>query len=183
MKSIICPHHLVIQPEKSTTKLRIVYNTSSSIDGPSLNQCLETGPNLLPKLIDILIRLRSYKVALISDIKQAFLNVSVKESDRDFLRFLWIKDTNSDNIEIIGRCFARVTFGTTASQFLWAVSIHKYLLTSKNVDQNFVEKFLANLYVDDNINRDDSYEKAFELYKKSVGTYERCRFRVEKISH
>ena len=64
------PHHPVIQPEKSTTKLRIVYDASSSIDGPLLNQCLETGPNLLPKLIDILIRFRSYKVALISDIKQ-----------------------------------------------------------------------------------------------------------------
>ena len=71
-------HHPVIRPEKSATKLRIVYDVSSSIEGPSLNQCLETGPNLLPKLTDILIRFRSYQVALISDIKQAFLNVSVK---------------------------------------------------------------------------------------------------------
>ena len=78
------PHHPIIRPEKSTTKLGIVYDASSSIEGPSLNQCLETGPNLLPKLIDILIRFRSYKVALISDIKQEFFNVSVKESDCDF---------------------------------------------------------------------------------------------------
>ena len=63
------PHHPVIRPEKSTTKLSIVYATSST-EGPLLNQCLETGPNLLPKLIDISVRFRSYKVALISDIKQ-----------------------------------------------------------------------------------------------------------------
>ena len=88
LKSITCPHHPVILPEKSTTKLRIVYDASSSIEGPSLNQCLETGPNLLPELIDILIRLCSYKIALISDIKQVFLNVSFKESDRDFLQLL-----------------------------------------------------------------------------------------------
>ena len=69
----------------------------------------------------------SYKVALIIDIKQAFLNVSVKESDRDFLRFLWVKDISSDKIKIIVRRFARVAFGTTASQFLLAVSIHKHL--------------------------------------------------------
>ena len=37
------PHHPVIRPEKSTTKLRIVYDASSSIERPSLNQCLETG--------------------------------------------------------------------------------------------------------------------------------------------
>ena len=35
------PHHPIIRPEKSTTKLRIVYDASSSIEGPSLNQCLE----------------------------------------------------------------------------------------------------------------------------------------------
>ena len=79
------PHHPVIQPEKSTTILRIVSDALSSIEGLSLYQCLETGQNLLPKLTDILIRFRSYKVALISDIKQAFLNVSVKGSDRGFL--------------------------------------------------------------------------------------------------
>ena len=81
---------------------------------------------------------------LINDIKQAFLNVSVKEPDRDFLQFLWVKDISSEKIKIIVCRFARVAFGTTASQFLLAVSIHKHLLTYENVDQNFVEKFLAN---------------------------------------
>ena len=96
------------------------------------------------KLSDIFIRFCSYKVVLINDIKQAFLNVSVKEPDRDFLQFLWVKDISSEKIEIIVCRFARVAFGTTASQFLLAVSIHKHLLTYENVDQNFVEKFLAN---------------------------------------
>ena len=134
------PHHPVIRPNKSATKLCIVYDASSLIEKTSLNQCLETGTNLLPELIDILIRFRSYKVAFISDIKQAFLNVSVKESDRNFLQFLWVKDNSSDNIEILVRRFARVAFGATASQFLLAVSIHKHLLTSNNVEQNLSKK-------------------------------------------
>ena len=83
--------------------------------------------------------------------------MSVKESDLYFLRFFWVKDISSDKIEIIVRRFAIVAFGTTVSQFLLAVSVHKHLLTYENVDQNFVEKFLANLYVDDNINGDDSF--------------------------
>ena len=78
--------------------------------------------------------------------------MSVKESDLDFLRFLWVQDISSDKIEIIVRRFAIVAFGTTASQFLLAVSVHKHLLTYENF-----EKFLANLYVDDNINGDDSF--------------------------
>ena len=83
--------------------------------------------------------------------------MSVKESDHGFLRFLWVKDISSDKIEIIVCRFARVAFGTTASQFLLAVPTHKHLLTHENVDQSFVEKFLANLYEDDNINKDDSH--------------------------
>ena len=56
-----------------------------------------------------------------------------------FFDFYRLKTSVVDNIKIIIRHFARVAFGTTASQFLLAVSIHKHLLTSKNVGQNFVE--------------------------------------------
>ena len=51
------PHHPVIKEDAETTKLRIVYDCSSKVtnDVPSLNECLETGPALQPKLFDILI--------------------------------------------------------------------------------------------------------------------------------
>ena len=85
------PHHFVLR-DSSTTKLRIVFDASSN--KPSLNDMLEKGPCLLPLLFDILVRFRVYAVALIADIKQAFLNVGVIEieSDRHFLRFLWLED-------------------------------------------------------------------------------------------
>ena len=121
------PHHPVIRTDKSTSRVRIVYDASAKRDGPSLNDCLETGPNTLPQIIDILLRFRLNKIALISDVKQAFLNVSIPESDRDFLRFLWVNDINSNETEIIIRRFTRVAFGTAASQFLLASAISKHL--------------------------------------------------------
>ena len=90
-------------------------------------------------------------------------------------------DISSDNIGIIVRHFSRVAFGTTASQFLLRVSIIKHLLTSENFDQNFDEKFLASLYVDNDINRDDSDKKAFELYKKSVACKRNTGFELVKF--
>ena len=87
------PHHAVVRADKETSKLRIVYDASSN--SPSLNDCLEKGPCLLPLVFDILVRFRAYRVALISDIKQAYLNVEVNENDRNFLRFLWLDDVNS----------------------------------------------------------------------------------------
>ena len=61
------PHHAVIREDKKTTKLQIVYDGSARKDGDdvSLNDCLLTGPNLIPKLFDILVRFRLYPIALI----------------------------------------------------------------------------------------------------------------------
>ena len=38
------PHPAIIRSDKATTKLRIVYDASEKIDGPSLNDCLHKGP-------------------------------------------------------------------------------------------------------------------------------------------
>jgi hypothetical protein len=82
------PHREVVRPEKSTTKLRVVYDASARSNGPSLNDCLYVGPSLLPLLFDILLRFRLHRIALVADIEKAFLNISISEEDRDFLRFL-----------------------------------------------------------------------------------------------
>ena len=95
--------------------LRIVHNCSFKTHGPSLNDCLETGPNLLLQIIEIPVTFRCYRIGLIGDIKKAFLNVGVSLEDRDVLRFLWVNDVNHINPEVVIRRFSRVLFGSTAS--------------------------------------------------------------------
>ena len=80
------PHSEVIKEERETTKLRIVYDASANQNGPSVNEILHSGPSLLPKIFDILVRFKSYKYAILSDIQSAFLNIQVAEEDRDFFR-------------------------------------------------------------------------------------------------
>ena len=68
----------------------------------SLNECLYSGPCLLPSLYDILIRFRIGKIGIVADIQQAFLNVEISNKHRDYLRFLWfsdINDLNTNNIK------------------------------------------------------------------------------------
>ena len=38
------PHHGIAWQDKMTSKIRIVYNASAKMNGPSLNYCLYTGP-------------------------------------------------------------------------------------------------------------------------------------------
>ena len=86
------PHHAVIKNERDMTKTRIVFDASSKIgNNPSLNDCLHSGSCLLPLIFDILLRFRIGGVALVADIKQAFLNIEIDEGDREFLRFLWME--------------------------------------------------------------------------------------------
>ena len=48
------PHHGVVQQDKTTSKLRIVYDASAKMKGPSLNDCLYTAPSFRQSIFDIL---------------------------------------------------------------------------------------------------------------------------------
>ena len=93
------PHRPVIRNDKDTTKIRAVFDASCKVNGPSLNECLYSGPNLLAKIFDILLRFRLNKIGVLADIKQAFLNVGIDSEHRDFLRFLWYDRMKADDLQ------------------------------------------------------------------------------------
>ena len=86
-------HRLVIRESAQTTKLRIMYDASSELtkNSASLNDCLEMGPPLRNSMWDILIRSRFKPILLCGDIKKAFLQIRIRECERNLLRFHWIK--------------------------------------------------------------------------------------------
>lgn len=67
------PHRHVVKNE-GTTPIRPVFDASASEKGfPSLNQCLEKGPNLIELIPAILLRFRENDIAVLADIRKAFL--------------------------------------------------------------------------------------------------------------
>ena len=95
------PHHAVVRRDKSTTKVRVVYDASAkSANGPSLNDCLLKGPKFNQLIFDLLVRFRSYQIALTADLEKVFLMVMVEESDRNVLRFLWVDDPFKESPEL-----------------------------------------------------------------------------------
>ncbi|GFY10938.1 DUF1758 domain-containing protein [Trichonephila clavipes] len=78
------PHRAVFK-DNSTTKVRPVFDGSAKMRNfVSINECIEKGPNLIEMIPAILNRFRWGKIGVIADIKQAFLQIALKESDRDF---------------------------------------------------------------------------------------------------
>ena len=87
------PHHTVLNQYKPDN-VHVVYDPAAKYRNCSLNEHLLKGPDLLNNLISIVIRFRLGQFAVISDIKQIFHQVCMREKDRDALQFLWQENPN-----------------------------------------------------------------------------------------
>ena len=177
------PHHAVLRQDKTTTKVRVVYDASAKVGmGPSLNQCLHAGPPMLEHIADILLRFRVHKVAVTADIEKAFLMVGVIEDDRNVLRFLWVDDVNSECPEVITLRFTRVVFGVCSSPFLLNATIHHHLSQFQQREPAFVEALLKSLYVDDVAGGGQNDEEGLEFYVNAKTKLAAGGFNLRKFS-
>ena len=155
------PHRPVVRDDKTTTKVRPVFDASAKcFNKVSLNDCLETGPCLLPSLVQILIRFRRWKIAISSDIEKAFLMIKVKKEDQDVHRFFW----NFEGKIRVMR-FDRVPFGNKSSPFLLNATIKHHL--KKFPMSRAVYELENNLYVDDLLSGSDSELESCQMYEES----------------
>ncbi|XP_053395800.1 uncharacterized protein LOC128555967 [Mercenaria mercenaria] len=160
------PHHAVINPEKLTTKLRIVYNASSKTrkENKSLNECLYRGPVILQHLCGILLRFRLHKIALVADIEKAFLQIGLQLDQRDVTRFLWLKDINAPTVDsrnIQEYRFCRVPFGVISSPFLLGATVQSHMDT---YNTDLAQQVKDNMYVDNLITGTSTEGEAIHFY-------------------
>ena len=70
------PHHVVIRPEKKSTPVQIVFNSSSVYQSHALNDYWLKGPDLLNSLFGVVLRFREREVAVIRCIIEYIISVS-----------------------------------------------------------------------------------------------------------
>ena len=75
-KTYYFPHRENVRENRVTTKTRIVFDASARTKSPPINQFVEAGHCLLPKVFEILLRCRAFKILLMSDIQSAFFEHS-----------------------------------------------------------------------------------------------------------
>ena len=83
-------HLAVVNPRSNSTPVRIVFNSSQSHHGVSLNSCMAKGPEAyINNLIGILLRWREGHVAFVGDLKKLFNSIHLELLEQHCHRFLW----------------------------------------------------------------------------------------------
>ncbi|GFW74922.1 DUF1758 domain-containing protein [Trichonephila clavipes] len=90
------PHNGVFRPDKTTTKLRVVFNGSASTtSGLSLNDLLLKG-EVKEDIFEIMTRFRTHKYAYTTDIQMMFRQILIDPAQRDLLRIMWKTGANEE---------------------------------------------------------------------------------------
>ena len=145
-----------------------------------MNDCLETGPNFIPQLFDTLVKFRWHRIGITADIEKAFLMVAINDMNKDMLRFLWLKDPNDPNSELVQFRFTRLVFGLRPSPAILSSTIRHHLETQKDFDPRLIELLKKSLYVDDFVSGADDEKEASEVTSNAKLIMQKGSFNLRK---
>ncbi|KRY76638.1 hypothetical protein T4A_3663 [Trichinella pseudospiralis] len=138
------PHHAVYKGEGEERKCRVVFDGSACYGETSLNSQLEAGPPIQMDLLRTLLRFRRFRVGLQADIENMYLQVQIREEDRDACRFLWRDETQ----EVCKYRLTRVCFGLSCSPFLAVSTVRVHARRHQATAPRAAAEVLCNMYVD-----------------------------------
>ena len=120
-----------------------MFDCAASQGGISLNNQCYQGPDLNNKLIDVLLRFRLYKYAIMADVEAMYLQVKIPPKDRNALRFLWDVNGQTRHFRMTSHLFGGV----------WCASSSTYALR-RTVDDAGASRLVEDtvkrgFYVDD----------------------------------
>ena len=174
------PMHAVTKESSTSTKLRVVFDASArSSNGISLNNSLLIGPTLHPKPETILLRFRTYPVAITADISKMYRVVELAEPDKDLHIFVW-RAQPSDPVKDYR--MTRVTFGVAASPYMAVKALQQ---TAADFGKDHPTASLhvhSSFYVDDLLAGARTPEEALALHTNLralllKGFFNHCKWR------
>ena len=154
----------------------MIQSAKPSPQDPSLNDCLNPGPPLQNKIWEVLVRQRTFPVAITGDITKAFLQIRIRETERDALRFHWM--TKNGELQILR--FTRVLFGLVSSPFILGGVIASHLEQWKHERPDHVEELERCLYVDNIISGGESVEQVKARKEAATVILEDAIFKLHK---
>ncbi|GFT39549.1 integrase catalytic domain-containing protein [Trichonephila clavipes] len=177
------PHQAIKKEGHVTTSTGIVFDAAShQANELSLNDCLWPGSNLNPNLLDVLINFKLNRVAISSDIHQAFLQICLADKHKDFVRFLWTYSNSriGEKLTLQVYRFNRVIFGINSSPFLLAATIKYHIEKYNEIHPITVQHLDSFMYVDDWITGQDTREEALFMSRHAKNIMKEAGMEMRK---
>ena len=140
-------HHAVLKPESKSTPCRIVFNSSADYHGHVLNDYYAKGPDMLNKLLGVLMRFREEQIAFIGDISKMFHSIEIPTVDQMTHLFLW-RDLDASR-EPETYAITAVNMGDRPSATIAIVALRKTAEMNKEKCPEASNTIITNSYMDD----------------------------------
>ena len=140
---------------------RAVFDASTkSSTGVSLNDILLVGPTVHSPLVDVLLRFRLHRIALVADISQMYRAMELIDSNSDLHRFVWRSSPEGD---LRDYRMTRVMFGVSASSFAVNMSVRQNAIQLVMKFPEVIKVVKSSFYVDDGLTGSDTIVDAISL--------------------
>ncbi|XP_075157883.1 uncharacterized protein LOC142231149 [Haematobia irritans] len=178
--SFYLPHHAVVKPERTTTKVRVVFNASKkTTTGFSLNDILHTGPILQNDLTNVILRWRFFKYVFNGDIQKMYRQIHVHENDQQFQRILF---RNSQSESILDYALKTVTFGVNCAPYLAIRTLIQLSEDAKHTHPTASSILRDQIYVDDVLSGGHSLAETKYYLIQLVDLLDSAGFPLKKLT-
>ncbi|XP_059217616.1 uncharacterized protein LOC131994757 [Stomoxys calcitrans] len=172
------PHHAVVKPDSTTTKVRVVFNASSPTSrGSSLNEVLHAGPVLQQDLVVLILRWRFYRYVFNGDITKMYRQILVTPEQRPYQRILFRQNPDGHIREFE---LNTVTFGVNCAPFLAIRTIRQLADDIRSLYPLGSEILRNSMYVDDALAGAHSIQDAIDSRIQLMKALQSAGFSMRK---
>ncbi|XP_049294153.1 uncharacterized protein LOC125769462 [Anopheles funestus] len=175
------PHHAVLRPSSSSTKLRVVFDGSAKA-APSdvaLNQALMVGATVQNDIFVILIRFRKHVIVFTADISKMYRQIKVVPAHSCFQRIFWRTDPALP-LRVLE--LTTVTYGTACAPFLATRCLLQLSYDEAMRFPRAAKIIREDCYVDDILSGANNVSEALECQSELLGILNSAGFPVHKWS-
>ncbi|XP_055623373.1 uncharacterized protein LOC129766803 [Toxorhynchites rutilus septentrionalis] len=174
------PHHAVMKPESTTTKLRVVFDASClTTTGVSLNDALMIGPVIQEDLINIIVRFCLHRYAVVADIAKMYRMIRVQPDDGALQRILW-RDSPTDDIRTYE--LTTVTYGTACAPYLATKCLQQLADISEETHPTAAKILRRDFYMDDLLSGVDQIPQGKMVVSELINLLDSAGFPLRKWS-
>jgi hypothetical protein len=166
------PYFAVVNMDRLTTKVRLVYDSAAKYDGVSLNDRVDPRPNLINSLVQVLIRFREKPIAICGDVAEMYHQIALPPEDLKYQRLFFEGEEYQ---------FDRVMFGNPCSPTLSQAVIRKHAHYYANEFPKAAKVLRENVYVDDVMTSFDNEEEAIQVRKEVTHVMKNAGLNVRKV--